>query len=126
MTPEQEASLVSVGDCRTHWHSEDRQPTQDFLRGLQTVANQKAYSGTITLTGKEDFVLVDTSTGNSTLTLPRAVNGLEIEIMKLDATNTITVLPEGTDTILLNTGATISVGGASIRFKAIGTDWRPI
>lgn len=126
MTPEQEAELVGGGDCRSHFHIDDRQPSQSFLQGLQGVANRVPVSGNITLTGKEDFVSVDTSAGNVTLTLPVAKQGLEIEILKIYLINTVIILPQGTDTVLLTTGVTLTSGNAAIRFKAFGTDWRPI
>jgi len=126
MTPSQEASLTGGGDSFDHWHSSDRQPTQDFLQGLGSVAKQVFVSGDTVLTGQEDFLAVDTQTGNITITMPRAINGLEIEIMKLVPANTIFIIPDGTDTIFTTTGVTLSVGNAAIRFKAIGTDWRAI
>jgi len=126
MRPDQEMSLVGGGDCFSHWHSEDRKPTQALLQGLESIANQVPVTANVQLTGKEDFVVVNTATSSVTVTMPRAANGLEIEIMKLSPAYLINVVPKGTDTILGTTGVTISVGNASIRFKAIGTDWRPI
>lgn len=126
MSPEQEASLIGGGDCRSHFHIDDRQPSQAFLQGLQGVANRVPISASVALTGKEDFVSVDTSAGDVTLTMPRAINGLEIEILKLYLAYTIIILPQGTDTVLQTTGVTLTSGNAAIRFKAFGTDWRPI
>jgi len=126
MNPNQEAELTGGGDCFLHHHSADQAPSQELLHGLQMVASQKPISSDTTLVGTEDFVLVDTTAQSLNITLPRAINGLEREIMKLVNPNTIVVLPQGTDTILGTSGVTISSGGASLRFKAIGTDWRPI
>ena len=122
----EEPSLVSGGDCRAHWHSEDRVPTQDFLHGLQGVAKNRPITSNTTLTGEEDFVSVDTRTGNVTVTLPRAINYTEVEVMKLYPQYTLIVLPQGSDTILQTTGVTYAAANAAIRFKAIGTDWRVI
>lgn len=126
MDASQEAALINGGDCFSHWHSEDRVPSQDFLHGLHAVSAQSPVSANATLTGSEDFILVDTSAGNVTVTLPRAINGTEVEIMKKYLANTLIILPQGSDTILLTTGVTIQSGGASLRFKAIGSDWRLI
>ena len=126
MSPEQEAELVNGGDCRSHFHIDDRQPSQSFLQGLQGVANRVPIAANTTLTGREDFVSVDTSAGNVTLNMPIAKQGLEIEILKLSLLNTVILLPQGADTILLTAGVTITVGNAAVRFKAFGTDWRPI
>jgi len=122
----EDASLVDGGDCLSHWHSTDRQPTQDFLHGLQDTAKRTTASSNVTLTGAQDFVLVDTTSSNVTVTLPRAINGLEVEVMKSSPNYTLIVIPQGSDTILLSTGVTCSTGNAALRFKAIGTDWRLI
>jgi hypothetical protein len=126
MTEQVPNDLIGGGDCFLHYHSEDRKPTQDLLQGLQGVASQVPLSGVAQLRGSEDFIAVDTSSSDATITLPKAINGREIEIMKLYPTYTITFLPQGTDTILNTAGATLSTGNASLRFKAIGTDWRII
>lgn len=126
MIEENHASLIGGGDCRLHFHIDDRQPTQAFLQGLQGVANRVPVTGDTTLTGKEDFVSVDTSAGNVTITMPVAKQGLEIEILKTSPAYTIIIVPRGTDTILNTTGVTISLGNAALRFKAFGTDWRLI
>ena len=75
MTPWQETALTGGGDCFTHWHSEDRRPTQDFLHGLHSVANTVVASSNITLTGNEDVLRVDTSAGDVIVTLPYAKGG---------------------------------------------------
>lgn len=126
LTPQQEAALTGGGDCFTHWHSEDRQATQELLQGLQGVAAQRSYDADTTLTGKEDFVLVDTSSANVTITLPWARNGLELELLKVSDSGTLIILPQGTNTIMGTTGATCTSGGSALRFKAFGTDWRLI
>jgi len=126
MRLDQEAALIQGGDCFSHYHSADRVPTQDFMHGLQTIARQNPVTANYTVTAKDDYVLVDTSAGNVTITMPRAIGGVEVEILKMFPQNTIFVVPEGSDTILMATGATISIGNAAIHFKAFGTDWRPI
>lgn len=121
----QENSLIGGGDCFLHFHSDDRVATQDFLHGLQKVA--KVLNGTSNVVLKnEDFVSIDTRTGNITVTMPRAINGREVELNKPYPANTLIIVPQGADTIMQGAGVTISSGGASLRFKAFGTDWRPI
>ena len=125
MTPQQQAELTGGGDCFAHYHSEDRRPTQALLQGLHGIAERRTFNGNVTLTGKEDFVLVD-ATSPVTITLPIARNGAEIEIGKRAGVGVVTVLPQNLDTILLGTGINFTGVGTSIRFKAFGTDWRPI
>ena len=126
MTPEQAAALTNGGDCFSHWHSEDRRPTQDFLHGLQSVASQKPYDASGSVAPGDDYVVVDSRSGSITLTLPRAVNGIEIEVLKAYPDYVVVILPQAGDTILLTSGVTLSAGNAALRFKAFDTDWRII
>lgn len=126
MTPDQEAALVGQGDCQSHWHSEHKRATQDFLHGLDSVAAQRTYTGDFTLGVGDDFAMVDTSTGDVSITLPRARNGIVKEVLKVSSAYTLTVLPSGSDTVMGVMGVTTSLGGSALRFKAFGTDWRLI
>ena len=123
MTPWQEAALTGGGDCFTHWHSEDRRPTQDFLHGLHSVANAVVASSNITLTGDEDIVRVDTSAGDVTVTLPYAKGGTEITVIKTSALNTLTVKGTGTETINGSNTHTYTTLWSSRTFKAIDGQW---
>ena len=125
MTPQQEAELTGGGDCFAHFHSEDRKATQELLQGLHGVAEQRTFSASTTLTGSENYVLVDAAAPVN-ITMPVARNGLEVEVGKRSGVGTVTVLPQGSDTILLGPGVSFTGVGTSIRFKAFGTDWRPI
>ena len=126
MKPEEDFSLTSGGDCRSHWHSEDRVPTQNFLHGLQTVAARNSVTGSYAATGKEDFIIADTSAADSFITLPKARNGLEVEVLKPSANFTVVILPQGSDTVLGTLGASFTSQNAALRFKAFGTDWKLI
>lgn len=128
VTPEQESSLISGGDCFAHYHSEDRRPTHSLLQGLNEIASRVQISGNFTLTGDENYVLVDTRAGNVTITLPKAKNQLEIEILKQYSPYSIIIQPGNiVDTILKQTNpVTLSTVNASLRFKAMGIDWRII
>lgn len=124
MTPEQEYSLIGGGE--TNLHSHPLTISHDILQRLDTIAKSPTITSDTTLTGAEDFIMVDTSAGNVTVTLPRKIEGLVSEIMKPNAPNTVTVLPQAGMTILGAAGATITAAGTSIRFKLFGTDWKPI
>jgi uncharacterized membrane protein SirB2 len=54
------------------------------------------------------------------------VNGIEVEVLKVYPDFTVIILPQASDTILLTSGVTLSVGNAALRFKAFDTDWRII
>lgn len=124
ITESQESELVSGGDCRSHFHLEDRVPTQAFLHGLQTVVSRKTYTGDTTLTSSDDYALVDTRTATITVTLPQIRSSLEVEVLKLYSQNVLVVIPASGDTIMGSTGITVSSGGSALHFKAFGTDWR--
>lgn len=123
MTPWQEAALTGGGDCFTHWHSEDRRPTQDFLHGLHTVANTVVASADTTLTGNEDVVRVDTSASDVTITLPYAKNGIEVTIIKTSALHTLIIKGSGTETINGDNTHTYATIWSARTFKAIDGQW---
>jgi len=123
---DEDSSLVGGGDCFSHWHSSDRVPTAAFLHGLQGVAAKTTVTGNYQATKNDDYLLVDTTAGNVTVTLDAARNGNEVEVLKVVAPNTIFVVPLGSDTVMGTTGVSFSTDGAAIHFKSFGTDWRII
>jgi hypothetical protein len=124
--PIDEASLTGGGDCSAHWHSADRVPTQDFLHGLQAAGGVITVSASTILRGTEDLVLVDTTVGDVTLTLPRARNGREVTILKTSALNKLTV--QGIDGQLINGRVTQTyyTRWTARTFKAVGNTWRVV
>lgn len=126
MLPEEDyrvQQLLNGGDCTTHWHSEDRVPTQDFLHGLQSVAYTSPISSDTTLMGSEDFVFVDTSLSDVTITLPRATGQREITIVKTSQLNTLTVVTTAPDTILGLSSVAFTTQWTSRTFKGYPGDW---
>jgi len=116
--------LLSGGDTFAHWHSEDRRATSDLLHGLQQVANIKSVSGvSVVLTGGEDFVRADTSLWDVTITLPPAVNGQEVTIVKTSALNTLTIQGSGGETINGSASLTYTTQWSARTFKAVDGQW---
>lgn len=115
--------LVSGGDCRAHYHLEDRVPTQDFLHGLQNVAYKYEVSSDTVLTGQEDFIFVDTSASNVTITLPRATGGREITVVKTTAAHTLTVDTTGTDLIDGSASQAYTTQWLARTYKQTPTGW---
>lgn len=128
LTPDQYASLVGGGDSPLHYHANDRTPNNDTLKGLAGAYKSKTVTaGTTVLTGAEDYIIADTTSGNVLLTLPSAVKVFEIEILKPSSKNIVVFAPFDTDTILgLNASYSLSLGNAALRFKTFGTDWKII
>lgn len=123
MKPEDDYSLVGGGDCFSHWHSEDRVPTHDFLHGLHAVAFSKTVSGNTTLTGSEDFIRVDTSASDVTITLPPAIEGTEITVIKISRLHTLIVKGSGSELINGDNTHIYTTLWSARTFKAIDGQW---
>ena len=123
LTDRQESNLISKGDCFEHWHSEDRVLTHDDVLTLQGLAKATVVIGDITVDSRQDYLLVDTSVLSITVTLPRANQGREIEIMKNATANYLRILTSGTDKIFGLSEVRVYNYGTSLRFKAIPNGW---
>lgn len=120
MSPEQELALTGMGDCFSHYHSEDRKPTIDMLHGLQYLARQREVTtATYAVLPDDDFLQVSVA---STLTLPEARNGQEITITRTGV-GSVTVNRSGTDTISGATSYTLAAQWNSITIKAYSGGW---
>ena len=115
----EEFSLINGGDCFSHFHSEDRRPTQDFLHGLQSVAriNYPATSFDVSL--HDDYHLVDTTAGAVTATLPLALGNRLITFVRLTGANNITLAVSGVDTVNGGVSLVISSSYSPVRLLAI-------
>lgn len=119
----EELGLINGGDCFSHFHSEDRRPTQDFLHGLQSVAYNKSASSSLVLTGVEDVIRVDTSVSDVTITLPPAVHGKEVTIIKTSALHTLTVQGAGGELINGDNVHVYTTIWSARTFKAVDGQW---
>lgn len=97
--------------------------------GLVEVTTIAAATGTTTVAGELNVVLVDyTTTGASTVTLGTATvaEGQVVIIKDVDgnaATNNITVDTEGSETIDGAASASITADSGALRLVSDGTDW---
>ena len=123
LSPQQESTLVSGGDCFDHWHSSDRVRTHDDILTMQALAKATLVSSDTTITSKQDYLIVDTSSGNVTVTLPFSNNGREIEIMKNAQANYLSIVPFGDDVILKSKEVRVFNYGTSLRFKGFTGGW---
>lgn len=124
MNPRDEAALTGGGDCFLHFHSEDRRPTQDSLHGLQSVGQFTTLSTNTTLKGSEDVVYVDTSLSDITITLPNAVGGREITVIKTSMLNTLTVNTTAPDTIQGLSSVSFTTQWTARTFKEYQGNWQ--
>lgn len=115
----EDPSLVGGGDCQSHFHLSDRQPTQTFLHGLRGCSKTKAVSSAYDILHEDDLLLVS---GTTTVVLPAAKNSQEFTVIRVGV-STVTVACTGADTI--NGGSTITLASqwASRTFKAVTGGW---
>lgn len=123
LTPQQESNLTSAGDCREHWHSEDRILSQDSVIQFQNLTTLKPISDDFAVTERWNGVLVDTTLQNVVVTLPTARHGREFEVVKNAAAHYVSIIPTGVDTILGLAEARIYNYGTALRLKAITGGW---
>ena len=123
LTEQQESNLVSGGDCPDHWHSQDRVLDRSSLLTLQSLARAYETNDSITVTDTMDYVIVDTSAANVTITLPRSHNGREIEVMKNATPNFLKIITTYPDKILGDSEVRVYNYGTALRFKAVTTGW---
>jgi len=123
LTENQESALTSAGDCFEHWHSSDR--IMDYAAHQQLVTMETSAilgAGTFTIDRDIDYVVVDSSLGNVTLTIPSAVYNLSITVVKTSALNTVTV-----NSISGNINGAVSyvlsAAYSSAKFKAINGNY---
>lgn len=81
-----------------------------------------------TLDSLDDIVLVDTSAGDVTVTLPEISDAMvrnkqEFEVVKIAATNALYIEPTGTDTILGEPDAVVTDQWTALRFRATTGNW---
>jgi len=119
----EEFGLINGGDCFSHFHSEDRRPTQDFLRSLQQVAKDVSISANYSVRNDDNVVLCNTTTGNITVTLPRSRRGVEYTFIKTAASNTLTIDGSGAETINGSATLVMSSVWSSRTLKSIGNGW---
>ena len=121
LTPQQEAYLIGGADNPYHFHSQDRIPTHDTLNALADIATQTTVSSaTYRVTSNDDYLLC---TATTTITLPKAIGGKEIEVIKLFSGGSVTILPSGTDTIQGTTAMSCTTQYTALRLKAFNTGW---
>lgn len=119
MSPMQEAELTQGGDCFLHWHSEDRRATHDLLHGLQGTASVISQSASYSLSLKDDYHLVTTTSGVVVVTLPKARGNRLITIVRVAGANNITLSPTSPETINGAASLAISASYTPVRLIAL-------
>ena len=115
--------MLNRGDCQDHYHSSDRQPSHDTLVGIQQTENVKTVTANYIVASIDDYLLVDTTSGNVTLTLPKAKNGRLLFFKKIVAANSMILSANGSDKIDGASTQTVAIQWTCIRLKAISGGW---
>lgn len=81
-----------------------------------------------TLGSEDEVVLVDTTSGDVTVTLPEISDSMvrnkqEFEVVKIVAANTLTIDATGTDTIVGEPDAVVTAQWTALRFRATTGNW---
>lgn len=79
----------------------------DSLKLLQQLERVASVTAAYSVGYSDDFVLVDTTSGAVTVTLPLARNGVKITVIRTSGAANVTVACSGTDTI--NGAATVTI-----------------
>ena len=89
----------------------------DSLRAYQQLERVVSVTSAYTVKYDNDFILVDTTGGAVTITLPLARNGVHFTIIRVAGANNVTVARSGSDTIDGGTSATISASYTPYTYK---------
>jgi hypothetical protein len=118
MNPQDDFSLVQGGDCFSHWHSSDRQPTQDFLHGLQGVTRVEYRAADFTVDLSVDYYIVTTPAA-VTATLPLARGNRVIVLLRDGGAHNLSIYPSGGETINGTTHIDITSSYSPVRLLAL-------
>jgi hypothetical protein len=113
------SELTGTGECYLHWHPDDRVVTNDTVKGVASQALVTSVSTNTSIGYSPDIVLVDTSAGNITITVPLAKSGNEVKIVKVAAPNTLTIQLSGSDLVYSNTNILVYTIGTALHLKGV-------
>ena len=106
-------------DNQEHYHASDRFPSRDTLLWLNSLEKVKNVNADYTVSNNDDYLIVDTTTADVTITLPRAVNGRKLVIANFAGANDVIL----TSTVDINGSASDLVVGGTVTVKDIGGEW---
>lgn len=96
---------------------EDKFPSRDSRIWQDSQEKETSVTADYTVTGEDDYILVDTTAGVVEVTLPDAISRRKITIIRTAGANNVTLTPVGTDTIDGSASKTISSSYAPARLK---------
>jgi uncharacterized membrane protein len=94
----------------------------DSLKASEQLERQTSVTAAYTVLYTDDYILVDTTAGAVTVTLPLSKNGLVFTIMRTAGANNVTVAATAPDTVNGAASITISASFTPVTVK----DFKPI
>lgn len=119
-TPQQVAQLIGQGECFIHTHPKETLGFEDRLALMSAEPVSIIDVSEYTLQPRDELLLVDTSAGNVTITLPLAARGREFQIVKTKPKNILVVAPTAPNTVFgTSTRVAVYNQWTSLHFKAV-------
>lgn len=106
-------------DNQEHYHSSDRFPSRDTLLWLNSLERVRNVSANYTVDNNDDYLIVDTTTADVTITLPSPLNGRKLVVANFAGANDVIL----TSTVDINNSASDLVVGGTVTVKDIGGEW---
>lgn len=108
-------------DNQDHYHTSDRFPSRDTMLWLNSLEYVRNVDADYAINDDDDYLVVDTTVANVTITLPKAINGRKLVVSNFTGANNVIL----TSTVNINNSAsdlTIATG-VTMTIKDIGETW---
>lgn len=124
LSEDQVSQLTRFSECFLHQHPRHIMDADDVYNN-QAARIIKVISADYTLLPNDEIIMVDTSAGNITITLPHSDFRKEYQIVKTEDAFTIIIVPIAPDTILGETGVSVTAKLTSLNFKhdSVRNNW---
>ncbi len=116
LTDNEVEQLTRGGECFIHSHPRHIIDADDVYNG-QAARLIKVIYGNYTLLPNDEIILVDTTGGNITINLPHSNHQKEYQVVKTADAYTLIIVPTAPDTILGETGVSVTAKLTSLNFK---------
>ena len=97
---------------------EDKFPSRDSRVWQDSLETTKTISTNYSVTADDDYLLVDTTSGSVTITLPSAASGRKLTVQRIAGANNVILETSGADTIDGATTFTVSDTRRSVTIKS--------
>jgi hypothetical protein len=110
---------MSMNELSSDIRQEDKFPSRDSRVWQDSQEKIREVSGDYTVSADDDYLLVDATSGSIDITLPDAISRRKLTIVRVAGTNTVVLLPVGTDTIDGSVSKTISSSNNPVYLKGV-------